>query len=563
MTTLSNSDFNISDLEKGKSNEGYESGVSIPDTIVNSSPSPSPKGGGGGKEAEGDEGNKKKESRLTQLRSSNGFLSFTVALGFFVDLLCYGIIMPLTPFIVQNLGLDSTANGALIACYAAGLLIASPIVGVISDRIVNRRTPMIVGLIALFLSMIMFMEALNHFWLLLVARFFAGLAGGTVMTLGFALLSDTYPANRLGIEMGKVMIGHTFGMMAGPPLGGILQEKVGIKAPYVFCLILIAIDLIARVMIIESRSVRVKALKRFQEQQKQEAKSEAVVVGSGSENDEEEEEEKKEKSKGYFTTLLGLLKNKRLATALYVSFLNAFLLAAVEPVLPLYLEERFHLTESQIGLTFLALSVPAFVSPLSGWLADRHGGRMISFIAIALCAVFVVLLGLPNNPLWAIIVLLFLVGATCATYITPVLGEISAVVRVTGEGDGFARAYAMFNMCFSIGMVVGPILGALVYQKSEMIWTCVLVAAIGVIGLPVVLMYMGNKAQKLKDQEQYESDMRNEEEKLLRIEQDRKRRMIEKNDESDRGSGGNDDGDGDDITKVVVETLREDGGVSR
>lgn len=141
---------------------------------------------------------------FTRFRSSNFFLSFTIGLAVFVDLLCYGIIMPLTPFIVERLGLKSTANGALIACYAVGLLVSSPIAGIISDKLANRRLPMIIGLVALLLSMVLFMEAMDHFWVLLVSRFAAGLAGGTTITLGFALLSDTYPANRLGEEMGKV-----------------------------------------------------------------------------------------------------------------------------------------------------------------------------------------------------------------------------------------------------------------------------------------------------------------------------------------------------------------------
>ncbi|KAI9231643.1 MAG: major facilitator superfamily domain-containing protein, partial [Podila humilis] len=119
---------------------------------------------------------------FTRFRSSNFFLSFTIGLAVFVDLLCYGIIMPLTPFIVEKLGLKSTANGALIACYAVGLLVASPIAGIISDKLANRRIPMIIGLVALLLSMVLFMEAMDHFWVLLLSRFAAGLAGGTTIT---------------------------------------------------------------------------------------------------------------------------------------------------------------------------------------------------------------------------------------------------------------------------------------------------------------------------------------------------------------------------------------------
>ncbi|KAG0203473.1 hypothetical protein BGX28_004259 [Mortierella sp. GBA30] len=466
-------------------------------------------------------------SRFTQIRSSTHFLSFTVALAVFVDLLCYGIIMPLTPFIVERLGLKSTANGALIACYAVGLLISSPVAGILSDRMANRRIPMIVGLMALLLSTVLFMEAMDHFWLLLISRFSAGLAGGTMMTLGFALLSDTYPANQLGAEMGKIMIGQSLGLMAGPPLGGLLQDNVGPKAPYVLCLVLIAIDLVARLLIIEPRSAKVKAIRKFQKEQKkqqqQQAKTQQPSMVEAHQDDSIPPASTPTAAK--MTTMRGLLTNKRLVTALIVSFINAFLIA--EPVLPLYLNDRFDLSKTQIGVIFLAISIPTFISPVAGWFSDKHGAKIMCTTAIMFCIIFVVVLGLPGMPLWAIILFLIGIGATCAIYITPVLGEISAVVRVTGDGDGFARAFALFNMCFSLGMVAGPLLGSLIFQETSMVWTCVLIGAVTIVMVPLVFMYMGGKAQKKIDQAQYEKDMQEQDLMLSRIQEEKRRKEEE------------------------------------
>ncbi|KAF9334162.1 hypothetical protein BG006_002620 [Podila minutissima] len=442
-------------------------------------------------------------SAFTRFRSSNHFLSFTIGLAVFVDLLCYGIIMPLTPFIVEKLGLKSTANGALIACYAVGLLVASPIAGIISDKLANRRLPMIVGLVALLLSMVLFMEAMDHFWVLLVSRFAAGLAGGTTITLGFALLSDTYPANRLGEEMGKILVGQSLGLMAGPPLGGLLQEHVGKKAPYVLCIVLIAIDLVARLLIIEPRSEKVKALRAHKKQQLKEQKDLAALSSAP--------------AKPKISTMRLLMSSKRLITSLLVSFTQAFLVAAIEPVLPLYLAATFNMTETKIGLTFLAISLPTFISPVAGWFSDKYGGKYMSIAAITLCAIFVTVLGIPGIPLWTMILFLVGIGGTCATYITPVLGELSAVVRVTGDGDGFARAFALFNMFFSLGMVVGPLLGALIYQETSMLWTCVLIGVVTLLMLPMVFMYMGGKEQKLEDQARYLEDMEEQDRVLNQI----------------------------------------------
>ncbi|KAG0349600.1 hypothetical protein BG004_000006 [Podila humilis] len=441
--------------------------------------------------------------RLTRFRSSNNFLTFTIGLAVFVDLLCYGIIMPLTPFIVEKLGLKSTANGALIACYAVGLLVASPIAGIISDKLANRRLPMIVGLVGLLLSMVLFMEAMDHFWVLIVSRFAAGLAGGTTITLGFALLSDTYPANRLGEEMGKILVGQSLGLMAGPPLGGLLQEHVGKKAPYVLCIILIAIDLAARLMIIEPRGAKVKAIRAYQKQQEKENMEMAALSSAP--------------AKPKVSTMRLLMSSKRLLTSLVVSFTQAFLIAAVEPVLPLYLAERFGMTETKIGLTFLAISLPTFVSPVAGWFSDKYGGKYMSMVAITLCAIFVTVLGIPDIPLWAVIIFLVGMGGTCATYITPVMGELSAVVRITGDGDGFARAFALFNVFFSLGMVVGPLLGALIYQETSMLWTCVLIGIVTLLLVPLVYMNMGGREQKLADQARYLEDMEEQDRVLNEI----------------------------------------------
>ncbi|KAG0321739.1 hypothetical protein BGZ99_003710 [Dissophora globulifera] len=461
-------------------------------------------------DSKGDDNDPITQGYFSRFCSSKQFLSFTVGLAVFVDLLCYGIIMPLTPFIVQKLGLKSTANGALIACYAVGLLVSSLAAGIISDRMANRRTPMVIGLLALLLSMVLFMEALNHFWILIISRLFAGLAGGATTTLGFTLLSDTYPSNRLGAEMGKVMIGQTLGLMAGPPLGGILHDRVGDKAPYVFCIVLIAIDLIARLLIVEPRSAKVKAIREFheqqqqlqheQQQQQQQHQQQQQLLEQGDTlgkkdgaviNSPEAVSPTATPSTVKVTTLVGLLTNMRLVTALAVGFLQAFPIAALEPVLPLYLEERFRLSQTQIGVIFLAFSIPTLVAPIAGWFSDRHGAKIMSGVAIASFSGIVVILGIPGMPLWAIIVLLFGIGATTAIFTTPVLGEISAAARVTG-------------------MVAGSLLASLIYQETNMLWTCVLIAGMTVLVLPMVFKYTGGKAQKLRDLAQYEMDLQEE-----------------------------------------------------
>ena len=151
------------------------------------------------------------------------------------------------------------------------------------------------------------------------------------MTLGFALLSDTYPANQLGAEMGKIMIGQTLGLMVGPPVGGLLQDHVGEKAPYVFCIILIAIDLTARLLIIEPRSAKILAIRAYQKQQEQQQESQATEMEQQLQSLDENLKGEVTSPATQTTTMRGLLTNKRLITALIVSFIQAFLIAGTSP----------------------------------------------------------------------------------------------------------------------------------------------------------------------------------------------------------------------------------------
>ncbi|KAF9946766.1 hypothetical protein BGZ72_011155 [Mortierella alpina] len=361
--------------------------------------------------------------------------------------------------------------------------------------------------------------------------------------MAFTLLSDTFSANEMGEQMGKAMVGQTMGLMLGPPLGGVLDEKIGRKAPFAFCLIFIGLDLGARLLIIEPRTAKIKQIRAFNKQQEQvqqqqqqqqqqqhrlqtQQKLMTTTLSNSCDNDGEEKNNiaaavastdlnntfvKQDK-----TSVWKLLKHPRLATALLVAFAQGFNIAALEPVLPLYLEREFGLSKTQIGLVFLALSIPTLTAPLAGAFSDKHGAKWMACVCAILCAVVTCAIGIPGIPLWAIIVCLVVLGSMSAAYLTPVMGEITAVVRVTGEGDGFGRALGLFNASMSLAMVVAPLLGAVMYEKTSMIWTTVAIGAITLAQVPVIALFVADKRQKLLDQQRYEEAM-NEQERILEL----------------------------------------------
>lgn len=126
----------------------------------------------------------------------------------------------INPFaIAANSATTARDTGILPTLYSVGLLSASPLFGILGDRTSTRRYPMLLGIFGLILSTLILVFAAQY-WLLLVARFFQGISAACIWTLGLTLVADTIPSKDLDIEMGKIMISFSVGMLAGPPIGG-------------------------------------------------------------------------------------------------------------------------------------------------------------------------------------------------------------------------------------------------------------------------------------------------------------------------------------------------------
>ena len=247
----------------------------------------------------------------------------------------------------------TTDIGLLLAVYAVGILLSSPLFGVLGDHFVSRRVPMLIGLVGMLLPTVLLMLATN-FYVILLARFLQGIAGGSVWTLGLALITDVFPANVLGVQMGKALVGYMLGLMMGPPLGGILYERSEYQAPFIFFCTITLVNFVCRALIIEEREEIVKAL-RIQGKQEEAMEEETEVVATRKNQRLEER-----------TSFWKFIKNKRLLACVIVKVCNSFAFSGAEPTVPLHLANAFDLTSERIGLVFMAFSLPTLTAPISG-----------------------------------------------------------------------------------------------------------------------------------------------------------------------------------------------------
>ncbi|KAG0360979.1 major facilitator superfamily domain-containing protein [Gamsiella multidivaricata] len=441
-----------------------------------------------------------KKPFLYWLRTSKHFITITILLALFTDMVTYGIIIPIMPSIIADMHGDSTLTGVLVAVYAAGIMSASPIFGVLSDKMASRRLPMMIGLSGMLIATIIFMFA-KVYWLLVIARFFQGVSGGAVWTLGLALMTDSFPANEMGVQMGKSLIGHTMGLLGGPPIGGLLHDAFGARAPFYFCIAFAALVIFLLSILIEVRADEVLEIRRYECEIRERDIANGIPV-----------------EEARHTSLWKLITTKRMIAAVAVTTLEAFDLSSLEPTLPYYLRDRFSMTEGQIGLVFIAFTMPTICSPLAGWFSDRYGAKYLCSSAVFICGCFMLILSIEGKPLWAIILTLIGIGLSTSSFIAPILGEISAVVRHTGDKAAFARAFAIFNIAFSFGMLIGPILAGVIYQRHGFRWNCITTACVLFSFVPMMLLWMGDRNAKMEDVAMYEREMEEHKRMLQEIE---------------------------------------------
>jgi MFS family permease len=148
----------------------------------------------------------------------------------FLDLIGFGIVLPLLPLYVDAMGGSAETVGLLFACFAGTQFIATPILGRLSDQ-VGRRPVILLSLAGNALSMIGF--ALATKLLLLPALFFsrviAGATAGNISACN-AAVSDVTSEEERAPAMGKIGAGLNLGLICGPIMASTLSAK-GIWVP--------------------------------------------------------------------------------------------------------------------------------------------------------------------------------------------------------------------------------------------------------------------------------------------------------------------------------------------
>ncbi len=233
----------------------------------------------------------------------------------FLDLLGFGIIIPILPYFAERFGASPAVITLLMASYSLMQFLFAPVWGRLSDRI--GRRPIILMSLAVSTAGYALLAVADTLPLVFAARILAGIGNANIPTAQAYIADVTRPEERAR-GMGLVGMAFGLGFVFGPALGGFLGG-IAIPLPAVAAAVLTGLDLIlAAIMLPEPAARQVSA---------------AGQRGVGAN----------------VRAFLIAIERPNVGVILALFFLATFAFAQLESTFSLYIEHRFTLEQPAFG----------------------------------------------------------------------------------------------------------------------------------------------------------------------------------------------------------------------
>ena len=362
------------------------------------------------------------------------------AAALFTDMLVHGLAVPVLPLLPAVVEQGPAATGFLFASYAIAMIIATFFAGRMVDRY-GPKTPLLISLVGLAAATLLFATG-GPYWLLLLARFAQGIAGGASWVAALSLIAATTPFKKRGQAMGIAMSTITLGVLIGPPLAGFMVEHLGTASPFLLAAGVALADGVLRIVLVKD-SPRVSD---------DTAGPIAVLRVPGS-----------------LSIVLAIV-------------VGAGVLSGIEPVLPVHLNAG----ALTIGLLFGVASLAAIIAnPLVGRCVTSASPRLLIGSGVLAAAASLLVLGWARE-LWQTCIGMSLLGISSALLLAPattLIGEQGFRSNPPTLGGSFA----LYNFAYAAGLAAGPLLTGFSVQQAgfttAMIVTAIALAVLGGVGL--------------------------------------------------------------------------------
>jgi len=357
----------------------------------------------------------------------------------FADLMGFGLIIPLLPFYARQYAASDFQVGLLFSVYSACQLVATPILGLMSDRF-GRRPVLILSQIGSVIGFLLLAFATHAIWvgpamgliLVYISRVIDGISGGNISTAQ-AYVSDVTTSENRAKGMGLLGAAFGIGFSLGPAIGGILghyDPSWPALAAALFCAIA---ALLTYFKLPESRTHK---------------PSEAEVWLHPSK-------------------FLPILRNGPLVQMLLIFFASMMAFVMMETVFAIFLSDTFGFTVRRVGLFFALAGLIIIIvqGGLIGRLTKRFGEWVLVIVGPLLVTAAMLLLAESGwRGVMAFVVVGVILNATGRSLQTPAL---SSLISRYSDPRQQGAVFGLFHMLGSLARVIGPLVAAAVYTRHH------------------------------------------------------------------------------------------------
>ena len=354
---------------------------------------------------------------------------FSIFLIVFIDMLGFGLILPLLPYYAETYGASDTVVGLLVASYAAAQLIGAPILGRLSDRF-GRRPILLLSLIGTLLGFLLLGFA-KTLLILFAARILDGLTGGNI-SVAQAYISDVTDAKNRAKGLGMIGAAFGLGFIIGPASGGLLSQW-GYAVPAFVAAGLVTINLLMVAFWLPESLTPEKRASMTE-------RKPAVTL----------------------TALFAALKRPFSGPLLITRFFFGLAFAIFQTIFALYALRRFNLGATETGfiLTYVGVLAAVVQGGLVGRLSDRYRDDILITVSVAIMALS--LLGWALAP--SVIVLLIILAPT--SFAGGVLNTVlSSALTKAVEPQEIGGILGLSASIESLTRVIAPTLGGILLGR--------------------------------------------------------------------------------------------------
>lgn len=370
-------------------------------------------------------------------------LFFTV----FIDLVGFGMIIPLIPYLGRSLGESAFKAGILMSIYSLMQFIFNPFWGQLSDKY-GRRPILLISLLGASVSHLGFAFS-TTFWAMFLARLFAGTFAANI-SAAMASVADISSESERSKRMGLIGAAFGLGFTIGPFFGGFISSQgayISTEAPFGLWTAALAASLLCFLNFIFAIFYLPETNPRIINK---EAKASPPISAPLPAH-------KK------ILVIFQYFKKSNLRNLLLTYGLNSLAMALIEVSLFLYVKDKFELSleQASLGFAYIGLILVFTQGFLVRKMLPKYGEAKLIKMSLVLFA-----LGVGSIPL-APTLLLFAIPVTILSIAQGLLSPaLTGSISLSEDKHHQGQVMGVTQSLSALGRIIGPAVAGSIYAST-------------------------------------------------------------------------------------------------